>query len=263
MTQWSQINPKLNIGKLNFQSPNPILFSQYELTQINESLLDEGYFALDPKDFQLPIDEMANAISQLKSRNMMPVYAFVYDEFWMLFFKLHNLLCSILGNDYKILPAFWAWHIDPSAEEYGWNPHRDRNRLTLDAEGNPKTLTLWIPLTESTPLNGCMYVVPSNRDPSFNNDDRSLRFSYQDIRALPAESGSILGWTQETLHWGSHSSKKAKTPRISLSVEFQRGDVEAFETPFITPLTDLNFMQRIMLINHQINKYQNSHLSKH
>jgi ectoine hydroxylase-related dioxygenase (phytanoyl-CoA dioxygenase family) len=250
------------VGKVNFKEIDLIEFSTEELEQINESLLVDGYFTIDPKKFQLPILDMANAITEIKSRNMLPVYAFVYDEFYSLFFKLHNLLSSILGKDYKMLPAMWAWHIDNLTEEYGWKPHRDRHNRSLDQDGKLKSLTIWIPLTDATTLNGCMYIVPASRDPAYNTGDDRMRFKYQDIRALPASAGSILGWTQEAMHWGSHSSKNATAPRISISVEFQRGDVDPFETPLIDPFTNLSLTQRIMLINQQISKYRTHELSK-
>jgi hypothetical protein len=110
-------------------------------------------------------------------------------------------------------------------------PARQNSHFPLASEGpsthgTPKSLTVWLPLTDATPLNGCVYVVPADRDPTYNTpDEQHLRFELSDIRALPAAAGSLLAWTQGIIHWGARTAPRQVGPRISLSSEFQRRNV--------------------------------------
>jgi hypothetical protein len=254
---YKEINPSLHICDSNFLNQEIYDFDNSILDFISSQSIKEGYFQLDPIDWKLPIYDMANAIIRLKEQKILTAYAFVYDEYWLMFYKLHKILLRLLGN-YKRIPGFWAWHIDPSKEESGWGtPHRDKGCLSLFEDGTPKTYSIWLPLTDTTPLNGCLYIVPADRDPYYNKPNEGiLDFKYSDIRALPATAGSILGWTDATLHWGSHSSKLATTPRISIAMEFQKSDVE----PFSYGLTDYNYFynfdERLKVIWQQISQYR-------
>jgi len=254
---WKSLNPNLHICDDDFLQQTIIDFDQSVLNFVTNQSLNEGYFQLDPVEWSLPISEMATAITNLKTNNIQTVFAFVYDEYWIMFYKLHKLISSILG-DYKRIPGFWAWHVDPTKEESGWNiPHRDKGKESLFPDGRPKSYSFWLPLSDATPLNGCLYVVPSNRDPFYNKlHEGKLEFNYADIRALPAQAGSVIGWTDCTLHWGSKSSKLSNSPRISIAMEFQRVDVH----PFSSPLSDYNYFfnyeERLKLIWQQISQYQ-------
>ena len=104
------------------------------------------------------------AVRRLHERRCPPVFAFVYDEFWSVCAKLAPLLGSLLTHDYRQLPDFWVWYVDPQVEASGWRPHRDKGPGSLLPDGSPKSVTVWIPLTDATPLNGCIYVVPSHLD---------------------------------------------------------------------------------------------------
>lgn len=55
----------------------------------------------------------------------------------------------------------------PSDQGAGWGPHRDRVQPTLDEDNSPHSLTVWLPFTDATPLNGCMYVLPAHHDGRF------------------------------------------------------------------------------------------------
>jgi ectoine hydroxylase-related dioxygenase (phytanoyl-CoA dioxygenase family) len=164
---------------------------------------------------------------------------------------------SVLGPGFLRLPDFWVWFVDPKRGEKGWTPHRDKNRSTIREDGSPKSLTVWIPLTESTPLNGCIYMVPADRDPTYNTDRQNeWLFDYQDIRALPAAPGSILAWNQQVLHWGASGSLREINPRISVAVEFQAGDVPPYREPLSMANSVPSFDFRRQLIAKQILQYQ-------
>ena len=56
-------------------------------------------------------------------------------------------------------------YIDPAHSKKGWVPHRDRRNMSFRADGAPEYATVWLALTEATPLNGCMHILPANFDP--------------------------------------------------------------------------------------------------
>ena len=72
---------------------------------------------------------------------------------------------------------FLAWYIDPgdgsaaSPAAAGFAPHRDRQPRDIAASfkegGEPKYLTCWLPFTDASPENSCLYVIPKSADPSY------------------------------------------------------------------------------------------------
>jgi SEC-C motif/Phytanoyl-CoA dioxygenase (PhyH) len=189
-----------------------------------------------------------------------PLLAFLYDEFWYPFFKLHHLYGALLGGKYCLLPDFWIWNVDPKKGEAGWKPHRDKGRKALFEDGSPKSLTTWIPLSPATPMNGCMYVVPAPHDPTYATAEEALmKFEPQSIRALPGSPGDFFIWNQALYHWGSRTSPHATESRVSMAFEFQRADVPPFNSPLIDPLCVLSFEARLKLIAKQMHRYRNMH----
>ena len=256
---WQSFAPKLHIQKspvladLKFLNPSPevgqALAAQMKL---------EGYFHIHRVDWGVDLKLMADTVRSLSAAGLSPVFAFLYDEFWIPFYKLHALYAGLLGGtNYWVLPDFWVWDVDPKRGESGWRPHRDKGARSLLPDGAPKSLTTWIPISAATPLNGCMYIVPANFDPTYGTDkDKEWKFEYSSIRALPGNPGDFFIWNQAVLHWGSRTSPRAGESRVSMAFEFQRSDVPAFNNPTIKPLTVLNFEQRLKLIAKQILQYK-------
>src|SRR5439155_6934207 len=101
---------------------------------------------------------------------------------------------------------FWVWFLPPSEEAAGWGPHRDRVQCTVDDDNSPQVITVWLAFSDATPLNGCIYVLPTNFDDSFerrvwDNRQTMVLRRPQDIRAVPASKGSLLSWNHGLLHW--------------------------------------------------------------
>jgi ectoine hydroxylase-related dioxygenase (phytanoyl-CoA dioxygenase family) len=129
--------------------------------------------------------------------------------------------------------------------------------MALYSDGTPKSLTVWIPLTNATPLNGCMYIIPANRDKTYNtSDENEWKFDYPDVRALPGQAGNVFVWNQAVLHWGSRTSRFAEEPRISVAFEFQRADVPPFNQPLLNPKHLPSFEARLKLIAKQLLQYK-------
>lgn len=228
----------------------------HQLSRMRNQLHDEGYFRDASTWLEAVVTRLATATSRCVAEGIPPQFLFLFDEPWACFYSLHGVLGDLLGKEYRILPDFWLWHIDPRKREAGWKPHRDKGMMALDKDGTPLSLTVWIPLTEALPINGCMYILPANWDPYYNTPDQSIPQDLTCYRALPAVPGEYLCWNQAVLHYGARSSPYAPHPRMSMALEFQRGDIPPFNTPLLDPLVSLPFEQRFRLVCKQILQYQ-------
>lgn len=174
--------------------------------------------------------------------------------------SLAQLLSSYLGVEYRQRSSVWTHYVAPNPWASGWYPH-------VDGPGKGKRLSLWIPLTDASLDNGCMYVIPRDRVPE------SLPRAYTDwerasirererilhgVRPLPATAGSILGWEHDLIHWGGRARESAIQPRVSMAVEFLDGSVtpEKRDVPVFDPLAIPSFQQRLQVIGQAILSYQ-------
>jgi hypothetical protein len=245
---WARIDPDMHVEGVRRRPPIDV--SPALLATLGPDLRTDGYFQLDAV---IPAEEVRSLLTlvlRLRQLGLPPVFAFVFDESWVLFDRLGALWTQALGPGWRALPAFFAWYVPADVEGAGWPPHRDRLG-SIGLDGNPQSLSVWIPLTPALPTNGCMYVVPRRRG-NFPMKEIDL----QDVRALPAPSGSVLAWHQELVHWSARSSHRAPCPRVSVSMEFQRGDVAPFESPLLDPGRPPPLSLRLALIGRQLTKYQ-------
>jgi len=219
-----------------------------EVDAIGLELAQQGWFmrerVLDP----LPLRQAVNAV---RAAGWPPVFAFVYEELWTflrapLFRALGR---AFLGAEPAQAAYFWAHVVPAAAEGRGWAPHADG-----DDPAAPPRLNLWIPLTDATLDNGCIYVVPRDRIPpdwvrTFNSraafDRDAVLTLLQSSRAVPAPAGSLLGWDFRTIHWGSVRHASAGEPRMSIAVELIAADSDE-ETIALGEPPD--FRRRIALI---------------
>ncbi|WP_269715384.1 phytanoyl-CoA dioxygenase family protein [Caulobacter sp. NIBR2454] len=217
----------------------------------------EGYFQEQDPELVDLAGRLSRAISRCVELGIPPVFIFLFDEAWAAFHRQHQMIAMFLGADYQVLPDFWAWRVDPKAGQAGWRPHRDKGRMALAPDGAPISLTMWIPLTEASPLNGCMYMLPANRDPVYGTEqEKNWQVDFPSIRALPGKPGDYFTWNQAVLHWGAQSSPFAEKPRMSMALEFQKADVKPFNTPLLGTLPVLSFENRLKLTAKQIIQYK-------
>lgn len=254
---WAARAPRLHIENQELlRAARPIALDPARLIAIREQLLLDGYFQQSDIGWSADLPLMAETVRKLSADGLSPVFAFLYDEFWLPFCQLDSMFRELLGG-YAMLPDFWVWNVDPRKGDSGWTPHRDKGGGTLRADGMPNSITVWIPLTDATPLNSCMYVVPARQDPTYGtNREGEWRFDLPSIRALPARPGDVLVWNQAVLHWGSRSSPLAAESRVSMAVEFQRADVPPMNPPLLKPAQLMPFEQRLKLIAKQVLQYR-------
>ena len=230
--------------------------SAADMAAIRALMLEEGYFQASGIAWPMDVELMANTVRALDAAGLPPVFAFLYDEFWLPFYLLQPIYAGLLG-EYAMLPDFWVWNVDPARGDAGWRPHRDKGQQALFPDGSPKSLTTWMPLSRATPLNGCMYIVPATQDPTYNTaNDREWKFEHAGIRALPAEAGDVFMWNQAVLHWGSRTSPRGGASRVSMAFEFQRADVPPFNAPLLPPMGFHSFGFRLRLVAKQILQYR-------
>ena len=118
-------------------------------------------------------------------------------------------------------------------------PHRD---FSYDEahfpgpEGLPRVCNVWIPLTDATVDNGCLWVIPKEFDPMYAQPDHydhsrpatpafekgvtKLRFPVAAARPLPCAAGSAIAW-HNVIHWGGACGKRAPVPRIAIAATFK------------------------------------------
>jgi hypothetical protein len=222
---WEKLFPECSITHTPFSDALP----DYEVSPAQQDRIardahQEGYFCLEPV---LPAKEVwtiANAIRAIVGVGLPPVFCFVYDEVWRIFSRLNQVLEPILEPGFRFKTAgMWGWYIDNRSA--GFPPHRDLLGLNIEPDGRPSNLSIWIPFTDATLHNGCIYVVPTNMDPDFpHNLKGGSTIDVQCVRAVPARAGSVLGWSSNIIHWGARSSHFATEPRISIGVGYNRAD---------------------------------------
>ena len=251
---WRQLNPDLPISAgrdpetVSRWQPSPTFIAEWR-----RRIIREGYFELTdvipPEDLHV----LVGAIDRVRAAGWLPVFAFLYDAFWETYWRVSPVLSLLLGDDYRQIPAFWAWHIDPVDTAQGWGPHRDRGFGHQRPDRTPNAMTVWMALTDATPLNGCISVVPAHLDLTPINP--GLTNGMQDARALPAKAGTALCWGLGLLHWGGRSSDYASHPRVSMTFEFQAADTPALEPFLLQPGEIPPFEKRLALVCMQLMAY--------
>jgi len=225
---WLSLNPKMSISDFPFKQSSPLDVSIQVIGNSLQQVKSEGYFQTQPVIDNESMSRLATAVQAVVRAGLPAVFAFVYDEYWALAGSIRPIVEPILGEAYLLSPGdMWIWHVDERGLSSGWGPHRDlQDTSTIRPDGLPRIITIWVPLTDATTLNGCMYLLPKHLDPNYpeNLNDRAVSVAaLQNIRALPADAGSILGWAPTVLHWGSRHSKKPVGPRISVAYYLNDG----------------------------------------
>ena len=265
---WRSICPQLSISERPLGClMKPYAVSAPDVQKAGQQILEGGYFQVGPVVPRQETKLLTDAIRTVVDQGFPAPFVLVYDQVWQMLSRLENLLLPILGAFYYVTRDVWIYYIRnvtedraESKEDSGWSPHRDGKPVitTLRRDGRPQLLNVWIPFTDTTVTHSCIYVLPTHLDPNYpdNLEECSVpRKSLQDIRALPAEAGAVLGWNEYALHWGSRSSRWAHGPRISLTARFQSRDLDGSGLLALDPNSSFNFQARLATIGTLFNTY--------
>lgn len=237
-------------------------------------LVHDGFFTLAPEDLPwvASLPAMRVGVRRLMKRGWPASMLLVYDEVWAMAHQLSSLMAAVSGGCANSLDML-AWSITPSLGQAGFAPHRDRQPANVPGsfhdDGTPKYCTAWVALSTASTENSCLYLVPRQNDPGYDEgDDQSpdaedplisvLRSdaAVQAVRACPLPKGGVLIFSHRAMHWGSRGREDCDSARISVS--FGHSD-PSFEAPyFAQPQQHLPFPRppaRIALAAAQLINY--------
>ena len=238
---WRALNPALTISI--DRKPDKMAIREADFADGCERMRNEGYFIVPSALPPSTLDLLKQAMITVEQDGWPNVFAFLYDAPWLVARSspVLRLVTDLLGPDARQLADFWAWHVRPTSR--GFRPHREVGDVTLFGNADPKSLTLWVPVTDATLDNSCMYVLPLNLENEGVSEEHMIEeygpdpcawFLLHRARALPAPAGSLLTWNHYILHWGSCCSGRAPENRRSLGYEFIRGDIDPLFHPHTT-----------------------------
>ena len=201
-----------------------VSFSEEQQLEASASLAKRGYFQTRPLLADEVTTRMCACVDMLRSAGWPAVFTYIYDDFWAVWRtpSVARFLRANLGEGYVQTSGVWTYRVDPQKQGSGWGPH-------VDSRDDAERLSIWIPLTEATARNGCMFVIPLDRVPlglptSFLDwtsiPVEKLSTLLHGVTPLPALPGSILGWNNRLIHWGGRASEPADGVRVSIAAEF-------------------------------------------
>jgi hypothetical protein len=217
----------------------------------------EEFFTLPPL---LDFDSLAalnGAVDTIVAEGWPAAFAFVYDEFWNLarLPAMKRLFGAALGDGYHQIPHVWIHIVPPVDGGRGWGPH-------VDGDHDGRT-SAWFALTDATPDNGCMYLIPRAEAPDgFATSETPLgstavRKVLHGVHALPTPAGGVVGWSFKTLHWGG-SARHGASERRAVSLEFLAPGHQAYddEVPLVSADRAPAFAERVAAIATGLAEYR-------
>lgn len=229
--------------------------------ELRSGLEEHGYAHLEAILDRQRVEELLGLGDAVRSVGWPPVWSFVYDEPWALARDTLRPIAEVaLDGPVALIPHLAVHYVSAAGESKGWHPH-------VDGRGRANRLTTWVPLTDATLANGCMYIVPRSSDESVNRavaHYANRKMSVGDVqrllqhaRALPAAPGSVLCWGFGLLHWGSVHGGGAE-PRVSIAYEWIADGEAPHDDELPTLLLDdelPSFAERLRFIARAIRAY--------
>jgi hypothetical protein len=256
---WRALYPAFSVTAKTPAVPDVAPLDATTLAHYTRGLDQYGYFCSESPVVQSLTSPILECVETVRKAGWPPVFAYVYDQLWTLWHTapIAQILTATLGQGYKWIPHGWCHYVQPVRGASGWAPHIDGNV--------ENRVSIWVPLTDATLENGCIYLVPKDMNADAIGERRDLgkatnlqmRELLQRSRALPAPAGALLGWQFRILHWGSTANRPGR-PRVSLAFEFIAGNEAPTknETPLYDPATPLpDLALRLYCIGRAIRQY--------
>ena len=250
---WRRLAPGLHVKDEEYIAgvlSHEIALKPAVIEQCKAQLIQDGFFTLPPEALpwaNISLKAMRVGVKRLQRRGWPATLLLAYDEVWALAHQLSHLMAAVSGGCVNSLDML-AWSVTPALGQSGFAPHRDRQPADVGRsfreDGTARYTTAWIALSEATPENSCLYLVPRQHDPGYDEGDdqspdaedpliRVLRSdaAVQAMRACPLRPGGAVFFTHRAMHWGSKGQLQCTTPRVSVS--FGHSD-PTFEPPFFS-----------------------------
>lgn len=191
-------------------------------------------------------DALFTGVVSLVDRGFPPVCVWMFDETWKVLSNCFDAAKVLLNTEaVELEPSPFAWMSSNSSGTPGAAftlPHRDypTSDAVCSSTGAIDAMSCWIPITDATPVSGCMHALPLHCDPhidptdplhlrvaeqSLDDSSTILHFNIGDMRALPAKSGSVVCWRGDVVHFGGRFNSQhgsSHLPRISIACTFRR-----------------------------------------
>lgn len=255
---WRRLAPGLTVSDT---LPSRVVErSDTQIDRDRMKLTYEGYVHLKEPGIVAPFDDIAEAMKRIVDAGLPSAFIGVYDEVWAIAAQMQGIMDGLFAGHAAMIPNFWASFAEDG--DAGTTAGRRRPGVSLNKDGTPRALSVWLPITDATTENGCIYVVPADQDRNYGKGTGERADAcLQAIRALPARAGDLLIWTGETYTWQSRSARhNADGPQLALSWEFQ----DALEAPLADYLVDsfpyVPFEMRLGLIAEQMPQRASEHL---
>ncbi|MBX9875534.1 MAG: phytanoyl-CoA dioxygenase family protein [Beijerinckiaceae bacterium] len=259
--RWRRLAPFASIGSGRWDDGEASSISDSAADREKRRLDEDGYFRLRQVFDSARIARMRRIVEAVRADGWPVAFAFVFDDFWTIARspRIASFLGKALGEAYLQNTVVWAHWVPGERGVAGWSPHEDYRDV------GDTFLSVWIPLSDATVENGCMFLLPgaSSREISMATEERRdlpptvFRRALQDVIALPASAGSMIGWRGDVLHWGGANTGGSE-PRLSLALEFRARGAKAsrFESPLIDPRAPLPpFRLRLFAIVKALREY--------
>ena len=273
-----------------------------EVEAAREMLAERGYFLWEragAAEGQVPllapllIGALRAGAARIKAAGWPATFLLLMDEPWQLVARLFELLEPVLmlpdmleqqsentGEVLELDLDLFVWSLDKGLSDGRYvngnfaTPHRDSpHGANHDSAGRPTQLNVWVPLTDATLTNGCMWVLPKNCDPLFDKPDHPqhmgaatrdpdgslvCRFPIHHARPLPAPEGAIVAWQSNLVHWGASCAPDAAvhTPRTSMALTLRRRQRGGESTgPTLAQLRDMDVQARLSMVGKSLRMY--------
>jgi len=189
-----------------------------------ESYKLHGFAVVPPRGCRETLAISKHADELMK--NNAPMDNIFYDEgTWELISKIRKRCMHITGKDMVLYGDAVLFVREHGKSHTGFiGPHRDMpdaGAETFKEDGTPGSCVLWFALTEATPENSCLYVLPAEHDSAYRTGGLALEpvvtmANVDKIVALPVKANSIIVLGHRVIHWGSQPFPD-QPPRVALS----------------------------------------------
>jgi len=186
--------------------------------------------------------KLSGALQSLLKAGWSSHFIFMYDEAWEMVHRMWPIAEEMLGEGVTLDPRLCAVLSRPkeSRIDMSGGPNRGHTHAeTFNKSGEPLLLKLVAMLSESSPWNGGLTVVPAEYDdyydapeafehltPATETDPNvlSIKFGIQALRPIQAQAGAVIGVAGNVVTWQNRcATDQADDPNTSLNLIFRAG----------------------------------------